>query len=280
MTIQELNTKTVTGKIEIKLKDGEILIGCIPCDTHIANHLIFLPHKFSEEYYSKFIAGQTYLFEDMLQYVRILERGNIESFELLEHKINDYVTENNKPIPDWFQLRFTNNDTPGYVFTEYKLPEYEKFFELGYLKIKNGIVIIPITFVFLSYAKEDKAEVINVMNKLHENGVMTWFDEKNLLPGDDWEVEIENSIEKADYVFIFLSSKTIDKVGYKNKEFNYALNQHLLRPTNKRYIIPILLDDCNPPREFKKIHWIKTSELNWFNKILLSIGKEPNQNPA
>lgn len=275
MTIQELSAETVKGTLKIIMKDGETLIGGIPVESYVDTQIMFLPHEFFEEFYKKFKQDQKVFLEDIQFYIKIIEKENIESFELFENDVKDLKLENNKPIPQWLECKITIIDKPGHVNIEYKIPQHHEFFKLGDLKIKDGYVTLPITFVFLSYAKEDKESVLKVMDRLHENGVITWFDEKDLLPGDDWESKIEESIEKADYVFIFLSSKTIDKIGYKNKEVNYALNQYLMRPSGKRYIIPILLDECTPPKEFKKIHWIKTTELNWFNKILSSIGKKP-----
>ena len=68
-----------------------------------------------------------------------------------------------------------------------------------------------------------------------------------------------------------LSSNTINNDGYKNKEIHLALNHYLLKPKGKRYIIPFLLDDCKPPREFNKIHWLKYTDENWLDKLLIAV---------
>lgn len=273
MTIQDINAHTVTGKLKLKLKNGKTLIGSLPFDSHIPTHLLFLPHEFSKEFSSKFKVGQTLVFEEIKPYIIIIEKSSIDSFELFESNLKGFNIENGKPLPNWIEITCTNNGVPGSINIKYKIPDTDKWFDLGELKIQNGIITIPITFVFLSYSKEDKEIVQSVMDKLHNNGVITWYDEKDLLPGDDWEAKIEESIEKADHVLIFLSSKTTNRIGYKNKEINYILNQYLLRPSSRRYIIPILIDDFTPPREFKKMHWLKMSEDNWLTKLLAAMGK-------
>lgn len=271
--MNNLNAEKITGKIKITLKNGEQLIGGLPCEALADDHIIFLPHEVSEEFGKKFQIGMDIPFEELRKYVLFIKKEQIESYEVFESKLCGFETENKKPLPIWFKIILQNNSVPGHLNVKYSLPESDKIFEIGELPIKNGVITLPITFVFLSYAKEDKEVVKFVMNKLHDSGVITWFDEKDLLPGDKWEHKIEESIEKADYVFIFLSSKSIDRAGYKNKELNYALNQYLLKPSGRRYIIPILLDDCNPPRELKDIHWLKISDENWIHQLMKAIGK-------
>jgi hypothetical protein len=44
------------------------------------------------------------------------------------------------------------------------------------------------------------------------------------------------------------------------KEIKLALEQRDLMPEGKRYIIPILIDECNVPSAFEKIQWLHMSE--------------------
>jgi len=275
--MKELLKETLKGYIELNLKTGEKLIGKVPFDSMADDHIIFLPEENFKKFYSK-INGNSVLFDNIKDSVLIIPLQLIDSYETKLDELSGVNTENNKPLPNWFKIQIQNIEKLGHVKVTYSLPDNDdKIFDLGFIKIEEGIITIPITFVFLSYAKEDKEIVKFTMETLHNYGVVTWFDEKDLLPGDNWQLKIEESIEKADYVFIFFSSNSLNRQGYKNKEIRFALEQKMLKPFDSRYIIPILIDDVKPPRELNDIHWIKIKEENWISKILTSIGKDPNK---
>lgn len=276
--MRELQKETIKGGyVEILLKTGDKLIGKIPfdCMDDVYN-IVFLPEENFQKFYSK-TNGNSVLFDNIREYVLIIPITLIESYETKLNEIGGINTENNKPLPNWFNIQLQNTGRLGHINVKYSLPDNDKIFDLGLLKIEDKIITLPITFVFLSYAKEDKEIVKFTMETLHNYGVVTWFDEKDLLPGDNWQNKIEESIEIADYVFIFFSSNSIDRQGYKNKEIRFALEQKTLKPFNSRYIIPILIDNVKPPRELNDIHWIKIKDENWIPKILTSIGKDPNK---
>lgn len=44
-------------------------------------------------------------------------------------------------------------------------------------------------FVFLSYASENKGNVIKLFNKLKKDGFDPWMDKDRLLPGQDWKID-------------------------------------------------------------------------------------------
>ena len=274
----ELSAEYLKGKsIELKLKNGNILIGCLPVKSNDIkfedNFFYFLPWDKHKDFFSKIKGEKINMNDEIKKFLTIINREEIDSFEILESEINNMKTENGKPIPLFSGLKWLGKGKPGHLTAQYQIPGKSKWFELGELKIKNKTLILPITLVFVSYAKEDKNAVTEIIDKLNDIGILTWFDENELLPGDDWETKIETAIKKADYVLVFLSSKTIDKIGYKNKEVKYALEQYALMPSGKRYIIPVLLDDCEPPREFSKIQWLKAWKEGWFKLLSAALGK-------
>jgi TIR domain len=72
-------------------------------------------------------------------------------------------------------------------------------------------------------------------------------------------------------VLVFLSRKSCSKIGYVQKEMKYALEQRDLRPKGYRYIIPILVEECEPPREFRRIQWSRMWEDSWYEKLKLAL---------
>lgn len=115
------------------------------------------------------------------------------------------------------------------------------------LVVEDECLTIPITSTFLSYAKEDRDTVDGIATRLLSDGVLTWFDKKDLLPGEAWKRKIDHAIQHSDYFLTFLSDRSVSTIGYFQRELKYALEQQDLRPHGTIYIIPVLLDHCNPP---------------------------------
>ncbi|WP_162416038.1 toll/interleukin-1 receptor domain-containing protein [Cyclobacterium roseum] len=206
-------------------------------------------------------------FNDLKDIILNIAIAEIEEVRIMENEISGIGLQNNKPIPHTFELEVLA-EKPGHVKIKYKIPGTGKYFSIGELPIINKQVILPLNLAFLSYAKEDKTVVENVMSLLNENGVLTWYDDKDLLPGDDWESKIKAAMKASDFVLVFLSSKSLIRDGYKNKEMRMALENYEYKVFGKRYIIPILIDKCQPPSEFNKIHWLKMYDNGWETKLL------------
>lgn len=106
--------------------------------------------------------------------------------------------------------------------------------------------------VFLCHASQDKPVVRELYQKLLTEGwIDPWLDEAKLLPGQDWDMEIEKAIEKADVVIVFLSNLSISKVGYIHHELKYVLDVASGNPDGMMFIMPLRLDDCKVPRRLK-----------------------------
>lgn len=77
--------------------------------------------------------------------------------------------------------------------------------------------------VFLCHASDDKPAVRELYRQLCAEGWMdVWLDEEKLLPGQDWDMEIEKAVESADVV-VCLSNNSVTKEGYVQKELRFAL---------------------------------------------------------
>jgi hypothetical protein len=72
--------------------------------------------------------------------------------------------------------------------------------------------------VFLCHSAEDKAAVRVLYHRLKSSGIEPWFDEFDLLPGQEWDREIGNAVRSSDAVLICLSSASVNKTGYIQRE--------------------------------------------------------------
>ena len=78
--------------------------------------------------------------------------------------------------------------------------------------------------VFLCHASQDKAFVRSFYKKLLEEGIKPWLDEEDLLPGQNWQIEIKRAVKQSDAVIVCLSRHSLNKVGFVQKEIKYALD--------------------------------------------------------
>ena len=76
------------------------------------------------------------------------------------------------------------------------------------------------------------------------------------LPGMDWELEISRAIRDADAIIVCLSTKSVTKEGFVQKEIKNALDISDEKPEGTIYLIPLLLDDCEVPQRIKKWQWV------------------------
>jgi len=103
--------------------------------------------------------------------------------------------------------------------------------------------------VFICYAREDVEMAKRLYDDLERAGVSPWLDRKKLLPGQNWKRAIKQAMKDSAYVLALLSSNSVSKTGYVQKELREALDLLEHFPPSKIFIIPARLDDCRPVDE-------------------------------
>jgi transcriptional regulator with XRE-family HTH domain len=125
--------------------------------------------------------------------------------------------------------------------------------------------------VFLCHASDDKPEVLQIYNRLREDGVELWLDQERLLPGQDWELEISKAVRKADIVIVFLSPASVTKDGFVQKEIRTALDVADNKPEGTIFIIPARLEDCEIPDRLKHLHRVDLFSEQGYERLMQSI---------
>ena len=111
--------------------------------------------------------------------------------------------------------------------------------------------------VFLCHSSGDKLTVRELYRRLDAEGwIDVWLDEEKLLPGQDWDYEIEKALDNSDAVIVTLSSGSVSKEGYVQKELRAVLDIALEKPEGTIFILPVRLEDCERPRRLRSIHGI------------------------
>lgn len=114
--------------------------------------------------------------------------------------------------------------------------------------------------VFLAHSSGDKTYVREIYRLLELDGFHPWLDEKNLIAGQNWELEVAKAVEAADAIALFLSSRALDNAGYLHKEIRLALDMAERLPEEAIKIIPIRLDRHEVPRRLRHLHWIDSDD--------------------
>ena len=122
--------------------------------------------------------------------------------------------------------------------------------------------------IFLCHASEDKAPVREVYQQLNDLGFTPWLDEKDILPGQPWNTVIEEALKTSDFVMVFLSTRSVEKVGYVQREFRRALCHAEEMPADFIYTIPVKLDACAVPSQFNHLQWVNLYEDGTFERIV------------
>lgn len=135
--------------------------------------------------------------------------------------------------------------------------------------------------IFLAHASEDKETVRQLYHRLVRCGFNPWLDEIDVLPGQNWQLEIPQAIDRSDIVIACISRNSVGKTGYVQKEFRLALNTYAQKPPGSIFLIPVRLDQSEVPDlqipnlgvRLRDIQWIDLWKDFGFDWLLHAIGQ-------
>lgn len=127
--------------------------------------------------------------------------------------------------------------------------------------------------VFLCYAGEDRSEVEQLSQQLQTAGIETWQDKQNLRTGDNWDRVLVKVIQEfVDYVIVVQTPALTSQIeGYFYKEIAAALDRQKKFSTKVRFILPIMLSDCNLLEELHDFHAIHLDVAGGFEQLVDAI---------
>ena len=104
--------------------------------------------------------------------------------------------------------------------------------------------------VFISYVKEDSAQVEELCEVLKAAGVPYWRDRESLGPGDAWRDKIREAIRQGSMVFLacFSDNSNTKRKSYMNEELNLAVEEHRQMAPGQTWIIPVRFSDIQLPQ--------------------------------
>lgn len=128
--------------------------------------------------------------------------------------------------------------------------------------------------VFISYAKEDINFAQKVYDYLENLGFEPWLDKKKLLVGQNWKIEIDKALRKANFIVLLLSSTSVSKRGFVQREFKAALDFYQDKLEDDVFIIPLKINDCEVPNSLSSFQWIEYENDETLENVVLSIREQ------
>jgi nucleoside 2-deoxyribosyltransferase len=123
--------------------------------------------------------------------------------------------------------------------------------------------------VFLSYSRNDSEFALKLAADLKSLGIDPWVDVADLLPGQDWRLEIEKAIQSADFMLVLVSSHSAVS-DWVMKETEAALR-------GAQRVIPVIVDaesKLTIPVRLRALQWVDLSDPNTYESRLRTFAAE------
>ena len=125
--------------------------------------------------------------------------------------------------------------------------------------------------IFISYASRDRAKAQELHAYLTAHGADPWLDTENLLPGQDWKMEIAKALDETDLILLCLSKSSVTREGYVQKEMRLALDRALEIPQGEIFLIPARFEEVELPYSLRDYQWVDLYTESGKNKLLRSL---------
>lgn len=125
--------------------------------------------------------------------------------------------------------------------------------------------------VFLCHSSVDKPRVRQLRQQLAALPVFPWLDEEQLLPGQDWQKEIESALRAAHVVLACLSAASAMRAGFVQREMKLALDIADEQPDRTIFVIPVRFDDCPVPERLRRWQWVDHSDVAAFSRLTAAL---------
>jgi hypothetical protein len=104
--------------------------------------------------------------------------------------------------------------------------------------------------VFISHANQDEALASKIVSSLEDAGLDVWYDEREILPGDNWADRIASGLKEANAMVVLVTPTALES-NQMQRDVDYALTQKRF----KGRLVPVLAGDS---RQFQgwSIPWI------------------------
>src|SRR5450755_2582467 len=117
--------------------------------------------------------------------------------------------------------------------------------------------------VFLSYASQDTDAAKRICEALRAADVEVWFDQSELVGGDQWDQKIRKQIKECALLIPIISAATQARTeGYFRLEWRLADQRTHLMAKGRPFLLPVVIDDTRDaeaqvPDSFTEVQWTR-----------------------
>jgi len=124
---------------------------------------------------------------------------------------------------------------------------------------------------FVCHASEDVGHASQVYDWLIKTGVKPWMAKRDVVGGQDWELAIEEAVRRSHLVLVLISTHSVTKEGYLQKELRVVLSVAQEKPDGVVFVVPIRLESCDVPPALRRLQYVDLFEPDGFNSLLRSL---------
>jgi hypothetical protein len=121
--------------------------------------------------------------------------------------------------------------------------------------------------VFLCHSSSDKEKIQDLYRELIKDHYDVWLSEEKLIPGQNWDLEIQKAVRASDIVVVCMSNESTVKAGYLQKEIRLALDIADEQPEGSIFLVPARLEECDVPLRLNRYHWVNLFEENGYKRL-------------
>lgn len=122
--------------------------------------------------------------------------------------------------------------------------------------------------IFLCYARKDVEIIERFYKNLLDSEFIPWMDTKDILPGENWKFSIENAIRESEFFVACITSNSLNRRGFLQKEINQALRIWEEKLESDIYLIPVRFEDCKVPEILSRFQWVDLFGINGWDKLM------------
>jgi hypothetical protein len=101
---------------------------------------------------------------------------------------------------------------------------------------------------FFGYARENSDMARRIAADLTQAGANVWLDKLAIRPGQRWDREVEQALDRCSEVIVMLSPTAVKSDNVRN-EVAYNLREG-------KPVIPLIIQDCTIPLQLTRNHFI------------------------
>src|SRR6185503_6359404 len=106
--------------------------------------------------------------------------------------------------------------------------------------------------IFVAYSRKDKNSLLKLKTSLspleRNNSIRLWCDGE-IVPGEDWQNEIRDAIDRSEIILLLVSANSIASDYFYKKEVANAMERHNKKESK---VIPVILKPCGWRDSFLK----------------------------